>query len=183
MSRDELEYAISQYADGTLAPIERPAVEERLATDPEARALLAEHRQFSSLLRNSLPVPEIAWDKLRAQISQACAAEPAPVRHFSIRSIGVVRSLAIAAAILLVATVAFHFRHSTQVVGEPADRMIVNVLQVPGSDGPVVEEIQISPSPVYAQMNRAADEIVARPTIVLIDRAASTAQDSDSGMY
>ena len=41
MTRDELEFSISQYLDGTLGARERDALDERLATDAEARALLA----------------------------------------------------------------------------------------------------------------------------------------------
>src|SRR5262245_63050563 len=185
MSRDELEYAISQYLDGTLAPIERPAVEERLATDPEARAILAEYRSFTNTLKTSMPVPEIAWDKLHTQISEAVAAEEAPVRHFSIRSIKVVRTMAIAAALLLVASVTMKLIQSDTRIVQPPSRMSIEVNVHPSSEVAVAQAIDIGPSPQYAQMNRGAaeEEIVARPTIVLIERAASSGQDSDSGMY
>jgi anti-sigma factor RsiW len=184
MSRDELEYAISQYIDGTLAPIERPAVEERLATDPEARAILAEYRRFDSVLKTSMPVPELAWDEVHAQISQACAAEEAPVRHFSIRSIKIVRTMAIAAALLLVASVTLKLIQTDGRISQPAGRMVIEVLQHPSAEGGrVAQAIDIGPSPQYAQMNAscaAEEEIVARPTIVMIERAASSGQDSDS---
>jgi hypothetical protein len=183
MSRDELEYAISQYLDGTLAPIERPAVEERLATDPEARAILAEYRQFDSLLKTSMPVPELAWDKVHAQISEAVAAEEAPVRHFSIRSIKVVRTMAIAAALMLVATVTTKLIQTDTRIWQGPSREIIEVNVRPAPDARVAQAIDIGPSPQFAQMNSAGaaeEEIIARPTIVLIERAASSGQDSDS---
>ena len=39
---DEIEFAISQYIDGTLGPLEQAALEEVLATDESARATLAD---------------------------------------------------------------------------------------------------------------------------------------------
>jgi anti-sigma factor RsiW len=181
MTRDELEYAISQYVDGTLAPIERPVVEERLATDPEARALLEEYRRFNTVLKTSIAIPQIAWDKLQAQISSAVAGEEAPVRHFSIRSVGVVRSLALAAVLLLVVSVTVRLVNREQPVVQPPSRVVVEIMPSAEPRVAVVENVQIGPSAVYAGSNRAAEEIVSRPTIVLIDRAASSGQDSDAG--
>ena len=77
MTRDELEYAISQYIDGVLPPLERSALEEQLAGDPEARAILAEYRKLDATLKASMPLPSIAWDRLTAEIQDSIAAEPA----------------------------------------------------------------------------------------------------------
>jgi anti-sigma factor RsiW len=41
MSTDQLEFSISQYLDGTLPADEQAALEERLATDAQARELFA----------------------------------------------------------------------------------------------------------------------------------------------
>ena len=42
MTRDELEFRISQYLDGALAAGEQAALEARFATDADARAMLDE---------------------------------------------------------------------------------------------------------------------------------------------
>ncbi|HEY7087086.1 MAG TPA: hypothetical protein VH518_03295 [Tepidisphaeraceae bacterium] len=187
LTRDELEYCISQYIDGTLAPIERPAVEERLATDPEAREILAEYQRLNTSLKTSLPpVPNIAWDTLTEQIQTAIAAEEAPVRHYSIRSIGWVRGLAAAAAVLMVVSVAAHFlRMPTTPIAQPVGVAVISGPRADVASSDVLEQIQIGPSPSFATDTRSAEEmeIVSRPTVVLIDRAASQAQDSDSGLY
>src|SRR5436190_14352409 len=96
----ELEYAISQYLDGTLGPLERAALEERLAREPKARELLEEYRRFNVMLKTSLPVPAVAWDKLADHLKKAVAAEEAPVKHFSLGAISWTGRLAIAASLL-----------------------------------------------------------------------------------
>ena len=69
---EQLEYAISQYLDGTLPPLETAALEERLASDAEARELLAEFRRLDELVRGSAgagALPEIAWDRFASHLS------------------------------------------------------------------------------------------------------------------
>src|SRR6185437_1220044 len=70
MTRDELEFSISQYLDGTLPEAQRPALEARLAADAEAQAILAEERALTRLLRSE-PLPEVRWDRLAESISSA----------------------------------------------------------------------------------------------------------------
>ena len=84
LTPDELEYAISQYLDGTLPPLERAALDERLAVDADARAILAEYRTLDASLK-SLPLPALAWERVAAQIQQAIAQEEAPIPHYSLR--------------------------------------------------------------------------------------------------
>src|SRR3954469_24291696 len=111
LSPDELEYSISQYLDGTLPPLERDALEDRLASDADARALLEEYRRLDLALKNQLPpVPGIAWDRLATQIQQALAtAEEPPVKTYSIRSLSWAARLAIAAALLFAVSVGVYF--------------------------------------------------------------------------
>src|SRR5262245_6632820 len=52
MTRDELEFAISQYHDGDMPPLERAVVEEQLATNTEAREILAEYQRLDALMRD-----------------------------------------------------------------------------------------------------------------------------------
>src|SRR5438445_108337 len=50
MSPDQLEYAISQYLDGTLARLESAALEERLASDADARELFGEYQRLDGVV-------------------------------------------------------------------------------------------------------------------------------------
>src|SRR3954447_25386102 len=70
----ELEFLISQYADGTLPAEGRGALEEVLRRDPAARALLEEYRGLDRALNGAATAPAIAgvdWDRLAERISGA----------------------------------------------------------------------------------------------------------------
>jgi anti-sigma factor RsiW len=187
MTRDELEYAISQYLDGNLPLLEEAALEDRLASDDEARALLEEYRRLDATLKNSLPAaPPIAWDRLAGEIQKSLAAEETPVQHYSLGTITWAGRLAIAASVLFAVSIAIHFapRAARQQAARPGGLAIVSGPQVQQSTGPVVEQIQIGPAPSLAVRPRSAEEdIVARPTVVLIDRANPSGQDGDPSMY
>src|SRR5687768_17257408 len=75
MTNDQLEFAISQYLDGTLPPEERSALEQRLATDANAQRLLDEYRSLDALAKGVLPLPNFNWNKLSASISDAVATD------------------------------------------------------------------------------------------------------------
>src|SRR5688500_9430714 len=83
MTRDELEFSISQYLDGTLAEAERSALDERLSRDAEARALLAEYQRLDVTLK-AAPLPQIRWDRLAESISTAVAEQEAPAQSYQI---------------------------------------------------------------------------------------------------
>jgi anti-sigma factor RsiW len=68
MTLEQLEFAITQYLDGTLPPEELGALERRLADDAEARALLEEHRALTALLRTQ-PLPEMDWADVARDLS------------------------------------------------------------------------------------------------------------------
>ena len=72
MIDDNLQFALSQYADGTLAETQRGAVEQLLVHDAEARQTVAEHRRLNMLLAASVrPLPSVDWPRLTQQISAA----------------------------------------------------------------------------------------------------------------
>jgi anti-sigma factor RsiW len=179
MTRDELEYAISQYLDGTLPPLERAALDDRLASDPEARAILGEYRRLDVSLKN-LPAPILAWDRVADQIRQAVAREEAPIRHYSLRPMRWISGLAIAASVLLAISLALHF---AQPPPKPAGIATISGPAAEVAAGPVVSQIGIGPSPAVAANWQASDEIISRPTVVLIDQARSSAQDTEQGLY
>ena len=110
MCNEELEFAISQYVDGTLSAAERSALELRLADDAEARALLTEYRQLNQMLKAS-PLPDVKWDALAQAISgavdQAELAQASRMRMPAwVRAVAL--PLAMAASVLIVAGVAIH---------------------------------------------------------------------------
>lgn len=190
-TRDELEFAISQYLDGTLRPLERDTLEERLAADAEARALLAEYQELNNSLK-SLPVPNVAWDRFAARISKAVEAEEAPARHYAIGAMSWSGRLAIAALLLFGITIAVYF------VKPGSNQVIPTTIDNPGSgaiavisgptpqqaSGAVIAEINIGPAASVASGNwRMTEDVVSRPTVVLIDKARSTAQDTEQSPY
>src|SRR5688572_23451362 len=100
MIDEQLESQIAQYADGTLPADQRAALEQMLANDADARAVLDEYRRLDASLKRELPVPAMNWDRLAAHLSDAVADEDRattpiawPLRHAG--------KLAAAAAVIL----------------------------------------------------------------------------------
>ena len=106
LTGDELEFALSQYHDGTLNPVERASIDETLATDAGARTMLAEIAKLDAFVKRAPAMPEIAWDKFQASVSNALDQAEAPaVPSFKIgswtRVVGGVVALAAAIAIVV----------------------------------------------------------------------------------
>lgn len=192
---DELEFAISQYLDGTLAADALAVLEERLATDGEVRELLREYRQINTTLRGCPSCPAVDWSDFSSRIltniaskdvADATADRTFPLR---LRPVGVsfatfvghrfFRPLALAASLLVgVSAAVFIFAHHAKPVPTIAK---VEGPKVEQSSGPVVAEVSIGPAPSVATTNwRSRDEAIDRPSIVLIDRADNPAPDNDS---
>lgn len=143
MSDEQLHFAISQYIDGTLPPAEAAALEKRLQADPAARRLLDEYRRIGDLMQVALPVPEMDWDKLSTQISAAIDREVVPVMGEGEDTpltyrIGVWKPLAMAAGVLLCATLALVlFKGKDEATGSsPAPIAIVPTLATPDTKTP-----------------------------------------------
>jgi negative regulator of sigma E activity len=68
MNLEQLEFAITQYLDGTLPSEDVVALAARLAEDAQARALLEEHRKLTALLRADAG-PALAWGELAKDLS------------------------------------------------------------------------------------------------------------------
>ena len=75
MRFDDLEFLISQYADGTLDPERLPEVEAVLQDDSVARDLLESYQGLDAALdaAGRLAVPGVQWDDLQARISRQIA--------------------------------------------------------------------------------------------------------------
>jgi anti-sigma factor RsiW len=196
MINEQLEFQISQYADGTLPPAEVAALEQALAGDAEARKLLEEYRALSGLVARGLPVPEMNWDRLAGHISAAVAQDEVAANDAS-RNYRIAwptwGRVAIAAMVLIaVGLGALHLGRP----GEPKTNIVINsgtspVPAVPSEaviliGGPVaqaaagaaVEEISIQPSPLARSRYHAVDDVVYRAPRVVIASGQATAQDS-----
>jgi negative regulator of sigma E activity len=68
MTLEQLEFAITQYLDGTLPAEDVGALELRLAEDAQARGLLEEHRKLTAMLRSE-PLPALVWNELAKDLS------------------------------------------------------------------------------------------------------------------
>lgn len=71
MNRDELEFSIAQYADGTLPADQRDALEAVLSADAGARELLDSYRKLDAVLANGRAdvLPAVRWDRLAERIA------------------------------------------------------------------------------------------------------------------
>jgi len=145
MTRDELEFSISQYHDGTLPALETRAIEEMLATNAQARDVLAEYQRLDAVMKAAPAMPELDWDRVHAQLSHAVHEVPdedAPaVRTYKIgagmgrgwtRYVGI--GAAIAAALAIVATVVF--RNEKQPTPGPVAQSTIDVsISPPAASG------------------------------------------------
>ena len=188
MNRDELEFAISQYLDGTLPEAQRPALEARLADDATAQAILAEDRALTDLLRASGPAPEVRWDRLAESISSAIdeALDARVARASWWMRIRMPAGLAAAACALLAVGIGVHLLTSRNSplgggIGSPAHpggpgHIVVASISVEGPQedappGPEIAEVSIGAGGSYAKdasLDPYADEIDNRPARVVI---------------
>jgi anti-sigma factor RsiW len=191
-TRDELEFLISQHLDGTLNPVEQAALDEMLATDTEARAILAEYWGLNAIVKSALPAPDVDWDQFAARILAETAKCDAPVRHFKLRFGTVSKFAALAAMIAIAFGIAVKVRTqpgSTQ-VNPPAVAVNNSPIDVQISAPPAiasapVSEISISqPSGLATADYHSAEAIISRPTIVnWIASGSGSGQDTDPTIY
>jgi anti-sigma factor RsiW len=189
MATEQLQFSISQYADGTLPEDERIALERLLADDTDAQALLADDRSLTDLLRAG-PLPEVRWDRLAESISAAIDEQQEQriaqaswwMRH------RIPSGLALAASILLAVGLSIHFlspAHSPVANHGPVKNLgtqTVAMLNVQGPQedapaGPEVTQISIGAGGSYAKDSALApyaDEIDNRPSRVVIASGLNT---------
>ncbi len=182
MTRDQLEFAISQYIDGALSPLELAALEQRLATDPEARELLEEYRILDVTMKNSLPAPQVAWDRFADHLSNAIAQEAPPQPGYSLAAWRRAATLALAACIALVVGIAFlsyNTRESVAVRAAPVS-IVAGPQPETSTDLPVLVQVTVGPAPTLSNLWRYAESVVSRPTLVMIDRGVESREDGDS---
>jgi anti-sigma-K factor RskA len=187
--REELEYSISQYLDGTLPPLERAALEQKLASDADARAVLAEYQKLDAVLKQSRMIdapPALDWDRLASEISTVLEGVDAPVRNYSMKWVRYA-SVAVAAMVLIAIGIATRFSNPTTAVTPQA----VAVIQVSGPRADVATETSSAqvaigpPSQAGEQIPRYGQAVVYRPARVVIASGLDSAQDTvdSNGLY
>ena len=193
MTREQLEFQISQYVDGTLSPAEVAALEQTLAGDAEARAVLEDFRKVDATLkRTGIPLPAINWDRLADHISAAVADEDRATTSIPIRAWWV-RRIAVAAAVGIVVGVGILWpRHGgPQDVANSGDGGVnatnaVAVVQITGPEvATAAPDVQInidgpSGDPSRQANYRIAEDIIYRPSRVVIASGQVDRQDNPS---
>jgi anti-sigma factor RsiW len=195
MTRDELEFQISQYLDGTIAGAEANALEDRLARDADARALLDEHRTITELLRRD-PLPEVKWEMLSQSISAAVGdVEPPVAESYPIFRLRMPMVFAIAASVVIAGGVAvavlLHGHTPAGPSGVP-EQVAKGSITIEGptvekSMGPVVAEVTVGPGESLkgdTAISSYAEEITSRPShVVVASDVVPDEQPSGSGPY
>ena len=195
MTHDELEFSISQYLDGTLPALEKAALEDRLAKDAEARALLSEYQKLQGVLMQSRVLhapPALDWDKLADQIKRDLADEEAPIRNYSISSHSWLRW---ASGVAAAAVVAFAVGVAVY-VSRPAPRITdgssgaAGAIHVAGpaaetATSPAIAQVSVGPADELTQSWRTSQTIVTRPPRVVIASGYNSAQytPDSNGLY
>ena len=191
MTQDDLEFSISQYADGSLPEAQRTALEARLASDADARAMLAEHEALDRLLRQA-PIPQIRWDRLTETISNAIDDElESRMRQASWwMRVRVPAFVAMAASVLIAAGITVQLLRSggTTPPNPQMSKGVQTVLDVRGPDldvesGPEVTDVAIGPGGSYAKASSLApyaDDIDTRPSRVVVAAGVSPAEQAQS---
>ena len=188
MTRDELEFAISQYLDGNLAAAEEAALESRLASDADARALFAEYRGLDRALR-AAPLPSFDFDALAGRIHDAVAAEDEPAQSYRLHWVRTASALALAACVVIAVSLGIRRLQSPPtgpIAGVPAHEpqqiVVIDTTARPASSAAPVPVITVAVGPSTQPQDRAAlaryhDDLISRPSQVIIARSGYPAQD------
>lgn len=196
MTRDELEFQISQYLDGTLGEAARSALEARLAVDAEARAMLDEYRRLDAALK-AAPLPAVNWDALSSQISAAVAEQQEePATTYRIGAFRTMAGVALAACALIGIGFGVRLLQQSQ-TGQQTGVVAHDPTPArPGIEIVVVDATAASPAQASTQPIEAIvvgpsnalqdrpgfvgfhDDIISRPSEVLVARGGQAAHDA-----
>jgi anti-sigma-K factor RskA len=183
MNRDQLEFQISQYLDGTLNDFDRRQVEALLERDPEAQQILREYQKLDAILRNEADLPAVDWDRFARHISEAVAAEepPAVVYRMPWARVG---SLVAAAATVVIGLSLAGWMYLGQ--SGPTTPELRGYVQV---TGPVTEaadggtlQVTLGPGPEASPavtIRLYEDEFAARPSRLMIAGVADVPSEAD----
>lgn len=188
MTRDELEFAISQYLDGNLAAAEETALEARLASDADARALLTQYRSLDRVLRSS-PAPEIDFDALGGRIRGAIAEQDEPAQSYRLHWVRTAAALALAACVVVAVSIGIRRLQAPPTPGGSVARttavepkQIVVIDTAPRSTPSTAPVAIVSVGPSAAPADRPAlaryhEDLLSRPSQVIIARTGSPSSD------
>ncbi len=190
MISEELQFRISQYADGTLPATDAVALEATLAGDADARAMLVEYRKLTAAIDRELALPAVNWDRLAEHLSDTvAAADEQQQSNYTLR-IGNWGRLAIAAMVMIAvgssAWLGLRPGRSTNVALKPSPVQLAEITgpRAEAAIQPAVEEVAIGPSASARNVNYAvAEDIVYRTPRVVIASSQSDRQDSSSLPY
>lgn len=196
MTRDQLEFSITQYLDGSLPESQRVALMERLEKDPEARELLEEHRRLDGLLGRA-QLPTFPLEAFSKQLSEAIAQAPAPEseqRSLRMPWVGVRSWVAIAASVMIASGLAIailsHGRNGT--ASNPVHHELTasaGFVTVTGPVSPTAsssDDVQVSVGPSKAiagesTLSRYSADLVMRPAhVMMVASGVNPDQDMDS---
>jgi anti-sigma factor RsiW len=197
MNADQVEFLISQYADGTLAPADRGALESHLDAHPADRRLVDEYRELDALLRTAAPsIPPFDYDALASRINDAIddantAAAPIRLPSFPWQRLGafvaVAACVAIAVGLWLRPAAAPSPNEPT--VATTANKPAVLQVAVLQPDdarleyGPALQQIHVGPPAGQSRSPVISEAIVTRPNTLFIAKADEPAQDTSRPLY
>lgn len=182
MLSQELEFAITQYLDGTLAPQAKVEVEKLLRENPQARTLFEEYKRLDALVISAAgPLPSIDWTMLGKQISSAVAEADRNEQSARVYRIGWISRpsglLALAASLLIVIGATVIIIHSQTASSAARAEVTGPHIEVPA--GSVVAEVTIIPPPMAASED--AQDIVARRPHINIEAINETPEMGHTG--
>ena len=173
MLAENIEFLLSQYADGTLPVAQRPAVEKLLAEDPAAAAQLEAYCKLDALLRQASPVPAIRWDVLAERISSAVAEQRAPAQMDRLPRAWFGAATALAASLLIAFGLLIRWQRAAQTHSVAINLLPAGTAQVTGpgaegASGQAVAEVRLDAGPPAAT---ASDAVVVQPSHITIASA------------
>lgn len=165
MIDEQLEFLISQYADGSLPESERALVELRLLNNPEARALLEEYRALDASLKSSMVLPAVNWERLAEHLSEVVAEQEETRAATVLGRIGTFGRLAIAACVVLaVGGVALW----TAMKSDGGDtRVVQNTNHATGPNTTNITPPDARPAPLVVVRGPAPEAADAAPVVVV----------------
>jgi anti-sigma factor RsiW len=181
MIAEDVEFQISQYADGTLPASEMKYVEDLLQSDVQAQKMLAEYRQLNGHLAK-LRGPDVQWDRFAQQISNEIENSDRPavagrIGFFQYR-------MRIAAAVLIACTAFFVTKHAMKPKQIASHAVAPSISEVTGpqaevATGKPVQDVSISPSPALARDSRYGEDVISQgpSKVVTIGRVPSKQTD------
>ncbi len=198
MLSEDLEFQISQYADGSLPTGDRRGVEALLRDNPAARQVLREYQQLDVHFGALDSLPSVDWNRFAGRVSAMVDAEPSSAASFVMRpavagrifsavSNWKVRSAVAALFVCVIGGAPWVHQHKLSVNGPPTPALesVATVVgpQAEVAVGTAVQEIRVGPSPALAKQIgtwRYADGVVTHgPSNVTITAGITPAPRPD----